>query len=67
VGFDPQIPTGKFRVALGTIFLVMASFATLGIICGFDGMDVDPVAAVTLRLIVAAEIFHSQVIPRTTA
>lgn len=67
MGLDPQVPPGEFRVALGTIFLVMASLATLGIINGLDGVDIDPIAPVALRLIVTAGIFHSQVIPRTAA
>jgi hypothetical protein len=45
----------------------MATLATLGIINGLDGVDIDPVAPVALRLIVAAEIIQSRVIPRTAA
>jgi hypothetical protein len=67
MGLDPQISAGEFGVAFVAVLLVVTTFATLGIIRGFDGVYVDPVAAMALRLVVAAEVIHGQIVSRTAA
>ena len=42
----------EFAVALAAVLLIMAAIAALGVVDGFDRMDLEPVAAVTLRNVV---------------
>lgn len=45
----------------------MAAFAALGIIGCFDGMKVNPVAAVAFRFVITAEVFNRKIVSRTAA
>jgi hypothetical protein len=54
-------------VAFVAVSLIVATLAALGIVHGLDGMDVDPVGPVALRLVVAAEVLPCQVVSGTAA
>ena len=65
MGLDPQVASRESGVAFLAVFHVMAAFAALRIVYGFDGVDIDPVAPVALRFIIAAKIIHRLVVSRT--
>ncbi len=67
MGLDPQIASRKFGMTLGAVLRVVASPAALRIVGGLDWMDVDPIAAMAFRLIVAAKVLHRQVVSRAPA
>jgi len=54
-------------VAFLAVSHVVAALAALRVIRGLDGMDIDPVAAVALRLVITAGIIHRQIISRAAA